>query len=142
MKLCTKYHGIREYNESDIITFNKGLPGFESLKKFIIFPMEENNVFSMLHSIEDLEVGLVLVSPFYAMKDYEFELAEHEIKNLKIKDKSDIDIFTTVCISSDIKKITTNLKAPILINIKEKIGEQLILDNENYPIKCPLLKEE
>lgn len=142
MKLYTKYHGIREYNEGDIITFNKGLPGFENLKKFIVFSMEENSVFSILHSIENLEIGLVLVSPFYTMKDYEFELAEHEIKSLRIKDKSDMVVFTTVCVDSDIKKITTNLKAPILINIKEKIGEQLILENENYPIKYPLLKEE
>lgn len=142
MKLYTKYHGVREYEESDVITFNKGLPGLENLKKFIMFPMEENNVFSMLHSIENTEIGLVLVSPFYAMKDYEFKLEEHEIDSLKIKDKSDIVVLTTVCVNSDIKKITTNLKAPILINIKEKIGEQLILDNEKYSIKYHLLREE
>lgn len=142
MKLCTKYHGVREYEESDVITFNNGLPGFENLKKFIMFSMEENNIFSMLHSIENTEIGLVLVSPFYAMKHYEFKLEQHEIEELKIKDKADIIVLTTVCVNNDVKKITTNLKAPILINIKEKIGEQLILDNEKYSIKYPLLKEE
>ncbi|MFL0251825.1 flagellar assembly protein FliW [Clostridium neuense] len=142
MKLYTKYHGIREYDKSDVITFSNGLPGFENLKKFIMFSMEENNVFSMLHSIENMEIGLVLVSPFYAMKDYEFKLEEHEIEELKIKDKSDIVVLTTVCVNNDVKKITTNLKAPILINIKEKIGKQLILDNEKYSVKYPLLREE
>lgn len=142
MKLCTKYHGVREYEESDVITFNNGLPGFENLKKFIIFSMEENNIFSMLHSIENMEIGLVLVSPFYAMKDYEFKLEQHEIEELKIKDEADIIVLTTVCVNNDVKKITTNLKAPILINIKERIGKQLILDDEKYSIKYPLLREE
>lgn len=142
MKLCTKYHGVREYEESDVITFNNGLPGFENLKKFIMFSMEENNIFSMLHSIENMEIGLVLVSPFYAMKDYEFKLEQHEIEELKIKDKADIIVLTTVCVNNDVKKITTNLKAPILINIKERIGKQLILDDEKYSIKYPLLREE
>ena len=61
MELVTKYHGIREYSDEDVIVFKKGLPGFKELKNFIIFPLESNEVFSILHSIENIEVGLVLV---------------------------------------------------------------------------------
>ena len=53
MKLNTKYHGVKEYEEKDIINFKKGLPGFEGLKKFILFPVEDNDVFSILHSVEN-----------------------------------------------------------------------------------------
>lgn len=142
MKLYSKYHGTREYDESDIITFPKGIPGFKDLKKYILFELEENNVFSMLHSIEDTEIGLVVVSPFSVKKDYEFNLSDNEVKELQIEDESDVIVLATVCLNSDVKKITTNLKAPIVINIKKKFGEQLILDNEKYLIKQPLLKEE
>ncbi|WP_234119603.1 flagellar assembly protein FliW [Clostridium hydrogenum] len=142
MKLYTKYHGTKEYDEKDVIDFPKGLPGFKDLKKFIIFPIEENNVFSMLHSIENLEIGLVVVSPFYAMKEYEFNLEEHIINELKVEKEEDIVVLSTVCFNNNIKKVTTNLKAPIIINIKQKIGEQLILDDAKYSIKYPLLKEE
>lgn len=142
MKLQTKHHGIKEYEEEDIITFPKGLPGFKELKKYILFPIEDNNVFSMLHSIENAEIGIVVVSPFYVMKDYEFDLDDDRIKLLNIEAEADVSVLSTVCLNSDIKKITTNLKAPIVINIKNKIGEQLILENEKYLIKQPLLKEE
>jgi flagellar assembly factor FliW len=37
-----------------------------------------------------------------------------------------------------VEHITTNLKAPIIINIKQKLGEQIILDNDKYKIKHPL----
>ena len=142
MKLLSRYYGEREYEEKDIITFEKGLPGFRELKKFIIFPVEENKVFNMLHSIDNMEIGLVIVSPFYVMKEYEFELSDEKIDELSVEKENDINVYTTVCLNKDIKNITVNLKAPIVINIKENKGEQLILDDDKYQIKYPLFKEE
>lgn len=139
MKLNTKYHGIREYSESDIIYFKKGLPGFETLKKFILFAVEENEVFSILHSIEDEGVGLVTVSPFNVAKDYEFKLQDELLEKLDIKTPEDVVVLSTVTMHSKIENITVNLKAPIIININRKLGEQIILDNDKYLIKHPLV---
>ena len=138
MELVTKHHGAITYSNEDIIMFKKGLPGFKDLKKFIIFPLESNEDFSILHSTEDSEVGLVLVSPFNIMQDYEFKIPYNFIKELQISSPQDVVVLTTVTLSSNIENMTTNLKAPIIINIKEKLGEQLILDNDKYKIKHPL----
>jgi flagellar assembly factor FliW len=138
MKLNTKYHGIREYNQDDIITFKKALPGFEALKTFILFPVEENELFSILHSIENEEIGLVVMSPFSLVKDYEFKLSEDKVMELGIESPQEVLVLNTVTMGTKVEDITTNLKAPIIINIKEKLGEQLILDNDSYKIKCPL----
>lgn len=138
MKLHTKYHGTREYKEEDIITFKKGLPGFENLKKFIMFPAEENEVFNILHSVEDEETGFVVISPFHVTHDYEFELDDETMKELHVKGSSDVTVVNTVTVNSDINKITVNMRAPIVINIKSKYGEQIILNNEKYLIKQPL----
>jgi flagellar assembly factor FliW len=142
MKLYSKYHGVIEYQEGDVITFPKGLPGFKDLKKYILFPVEENNVFNMLHSVDNLEIGLLVVSPFLVVKDYEFDIEDALTKELKIENQADIIVLNTVCMNNDMKKATVNLKAPIVINNKEKIGEQLIIDNEKYLTKQPLLREE
>ncbi|MBU3214285.1 flagellar assembly protein FliW [Clostridium estertheticum] len=142
MELVTKYHGVREYSNEEIIVFKKGLPGFKELKNFIVFPLEKNKVFSILHSIENVEVGLVLVSPFTIVNDYEFKIPDSYIKELQIGKPEDVLVLTTVTLNSNIKNMTTNLKAPIIINIKEKLGEQLILDNDKYKIKEPLFKVE
>ncbi|ERI90865.1 protein FliW [Clostridiales bacterium oral taxon 876 str. F0540] len=141
MKLTTKYHGIKEYKEEDIITFKKGLPGFEDLKKYILFPTEENKLFNILHSIENEELGLIVISPFEIIKDYEFKLSDEKLNELKIISPEEVFVLNTVTLSSKIENITTNLKAPIIINIKERLGEQIILDNEKYKIKHPLWRE-
>lgn len=141
MKFNTKYHGIREFEEEDIIHFNKGLPGFENLNKFILFTAEENDIFSILHSVENEEIGLVVISPFIFFKEYEFKLSDEKIKVLKITSPEDVLVLNTVTLNNNINNITTNLKAPIIINIKERLGEQIILDNDKYGIKHPLFRE-
>jgi len=142
MKLNTKYHGVLNYEEKDIIMFQKGIPGFGNLKKFILVPAEENKLFYILHSIEDVNIGIVVVSPFNVLKSYEFDLNEVKVSELNIKSQKDIIVVNTVNLSSKLENITVNLKAPIIINKNENIGEQLILDEVDYPIKYPLFKGE
>lgn len=142
MELNTKYHGVLSYEEEDIIIFEKGIPGFEHLKKFILVPAEENNLFYILHSIEDLNIGIVVVSPFNVVKNYEFDLNDDKASELNVKSQNDIIVVNTVHLNSKLENITVNLKAPIVINKNENIEEQLILDRVDYPIKYPLFKGE
>ncbi len=142
MKLNTKYHGCIEYEEKDVIYFEKGIPGFEELKKFIIFPVKDNDVFSVFHSIEKEDMGIIVTSPFNIEKEYEIQLEKEQIANLKLQDEKDTLVLNTVTLNSDINKITANLRAPIVINIKEKIGEQIIINSDKYKVKHPLFKEE
>jgi flagellar assembly factor FliW len=141
MKLNTKCHGVKEYSEDDIIYFKNGLPGFENLKKFILFSLEENEIFNILHSLEDEGIGLVTVSPFNVMKDYEFKLKDELLESLNIKSAEDVLVLSAVTLHSKVENITVNLKAPIIININGRLGEQIILDNDRYLIKHPLVQE-
>ena len=142
MKLNTKYHGAIEFEKENIITFKKGLPGFENLKEYIIFPLEENKIFSIMQSLEDTSVGIPVLSPFSISNDYEFSIPQEITESLCIKSQEDVLVLNTVTINSNYKSITTNLKAPIIINIKDKIGEQIILDNDKYEIKHPIFQED
>ncbi|KEH89017.1 flagellar assembly protein FliW [Clostridium novyi A str. BKT29909] len=142
MKIHTKYHGSVEYKTEDIIEFKKGVPGFNELRKFIYFPIENNEMFSVLHSIEDSEVGFIVTSPFNVIKDYEIKLDDEIIKRLNIEKESDVLVVNTVTLNSKIENITVNMCAPIIINIEKKLGEQLILNNPKYVVKQPLFKGE
>lgn len=140
MELKTKQHGTFTYNEEDIITFKKGIMGFESLKKFIVVDIKENPLFKILQSVEDEDVGLVIISPFEVKNNYEVELKDNVIENLSISAQKEVMLYSTVTVNSDINKITVNLKAPIVINNNKKLGEQVIIDREEYKIKHPLIE--
>lgn len=140
MKLETKYHGVLNYEEEEIITFPNGMLGFENLNKFIMFSVEENPMFSILHSLEDKDIGFLVISPFEVMENYEVKLSDNIIQQLNITEEKDVILLNTVTLNSKAENITVNLRAPIVINIKQKLGEQIIVDNEEYLIKYPLIK--
>ncbi|MPM26032.1 Flagellar assembly factor FliW [bioreactor metagenome] len=141
MRIETKYHGTVEYEEKDIITFKNGLPGFEEFHKFVMFPIEDNPYFKILQAIKSPEIGLVTVNPFDFIEEYEVNLSEDLQADLQVEKPEEVMILNTVTLSSQVSKITTNLKAPIVININKGLGEQIILDNEKYSIKHPLVRE-
>ncbi len=141
MELNSKHHGVINYSEEDIIFFKNGLPGFEDLRKFVVFPLKDNDSFSVIHSIEE-DLGIILISPFMVKENYEFKLKENIVEELKIKEPNEIMVYTTVTLNSNIEKITANLKAPIIINRFSKLGKQIIIDNESYKIKEPIFKEK
>lgn len=135
----SKIHGKIEYSEENVITLKKTLLGFEDLKKFILVDLKEYEPFKLFQSLEDDEIGLIVVSPFEFFKEYEINLGEDIVERLQIKNPGDVMILTTVNLNSNIQKITTNLRAPIVINSSNKFGEQIILDKLEYNIKQPLM---
>ena len=141
MILETKAHGEVSYEEGEVITFRKGIPGFDNLSKFILFDAKDNQVFKILHSIENSNIGFIVINPFDFFNEYEFTVEDKTLSDLGIEKEEDVMVLNTVTLNSDIKNITTNLKAPIIINIKSLIGEQIIIDKEKYKVKHPLIKE-
>lgn len=141
MEFVSKIHGKIQYDKDKIITFKKGLPGFNDLKRFIIVDLDDCEPFKLLHSIENDEVALVVTSPYEFYENYNVEIKEETIKHLDIKSSSDVLIVTTVTLNSDVNKITANLQGPIVINTSNNLGEQIILDDPKYKIKTPLAKE-
>lgn len=139
MKFISKVHGEIQYEEKNIITFTKGIPGFNELKKFTLLDLEEYEPFKLLQSLEDDEISLIVTSPYEFFNDYEIKLSEETIKNLNIDSPNQVMILTTVTLNSDVKKITTNLQGPIVINTSNNFGEQIILDNSKYKVKSPLI---
>lgn len=141
MILKTKVHGDIEYEEKDILTFNKGILGFENLRKFILIDLKDYEPFKLFHSLENDELGIVVTSPYEFFYDYEVKLCEEIIENLDIKKSEDVEIYTTVTLNSEPRKVTTNLQGPLVINTRNKCGQQIIIDNSKYNIKEPLMKE-
>lgn len=141
MVLNSKIYGEIEYEEKDIIKFKKGILGLEHLNTYVLLKIDEYEPFQLLQSIDDEEIGFVLCYPFDFCEDYELNLNKGLLERLEIEKEEDVMVFNTVTLNSDPKKITTNLKAPIIINISNNLGEQIVLDKEKYKIKHPLIKE-
>ena len=122
MELISPIHGKMIYEENEIIYFEKESP------------------FNILQSIEDKELGFIIISPFFINDKYEIKLNDEVIKNLNLGDSEDVMLYSIVTLNSKAEEITANLKAPLVINIKNRKGEQYISDKEVYNIKEKVFK--
>lgn len=139
MKLETLNYGVISYEEENIVSFEKPLLGFDDLREFVLVELEQNSMFSLLQSIEEKAIGFVVVSPFSIREDYEINIDDAIVKELGIESSEDVAIVNTVTLNAVPEKITTNLRAPIVINIKNNKGKQIILNNDKFGIKEPLM---
>ena len=120
------------------ILFEKGIPGFEDYKYFNVNTIKDNEKFYSIVSKEDDNIGFISISPFDIKKDYEIDLDDEVVKELDIKTEKDVLVLCLITLGKTLKDSTANLKAPIIINIKNNRGKQLILQDDKYKIKEPL----
>lgn len=120
------------------IIFEKGIPGFEEYKYFRISDIEGNKNLKMITSKDDLNIGFVCISPFEVKKDYEINLSDEIINELNIGKPEEVLVLNIITLGKTLESSTVNLKAPIIINIKNNKGKQLILQDDKYKIKEPL----
>jgi len=121
----------------EYILFKNGLPGLGRSRRFILQHLEDNPIFYYLSSLEDEEVGLILVDPFPCFPGYTLELADAEQKELEVEKSEDILVFTTVTMLGE-NKMTTNLAAPIVINAVKRLAKQMILADKIDQMRTPL----
>ena len=141
MEVISPVHGKINYDENEIIKFEKTILGFDKSKRFILKDVNENDFFKILQSVDEPEVGFIVISPFEVENNYEINLNNEVINTLKIKEANNVLLYSLVTLNSKIEDITVNLKAPIVININNKKAQQFIIDKEKYKIKHPLVKE-
>ena len=143
MKLVTKHFGELNIDEDKIIEFPEGLPGFENEKEFIVINNEdEENPFQWLQSITNPNLAFVIVDPFSIFPDYDVIIPKSVQEKLKIESERDVAIYAIVVVPKDIRKMTVNLLGPIVINVREKIGKQVILDDARYSTKHYIFNQD
>ncbi|GGL54552.1 flagellar assembly protein FliW [Sporolactobacillus putidus] len=139
MKILTKYFGEQEIDETEIVTFPAGLPGFADERRFIFQPFGE--VFSILQSTDHAEVAFITTSPFLFFKEYSVDLPDHFVRQLAVQSEKDVAVQVIVSVQPRFSESTANLKAPVIINTRERIGKQYIPEQSSYSVRERLTPE-
>jgi flagellar assembly factor FliW len=67
--------------------------------------------------------------------NYFVDLDDDIVSTLGAETSEDIVVYAIVVIPEDISKMTANLKAPVIFNMKDKKGKQVILDSSKYSMR-------
>ena len=73
------------------ITFPAGLPGFPDAHRFVVAPWgPAGSPFLLLSSMEDADVGFVVVPPWVFYPEYDFELDSGTAERLGLADRKSV----------------------------------------------------
>ena len=143
MQLDTAHFGNIEIDDNEIISFPEGVPGFEKSNKFVLIANNGGgDIFYWLQSVDSPELCFVVTDPFMLYDGYGVDVDDEDISILEISDPSKVLTLAIVIIPENIEETRVNLKAPILINVEKKLGKQIILNNDNLPLRYYISKEK
>ena len=139
MLVKTRFFGEVDIEDEKILTFDNGIMGFEDMKRWtLIYDIEKGSEgpISWFQSLDMAELALPVINPYTVTAVYEPVVEDELLKSLgEFKDEELVTFLTITIPSEDPSKTTANFRAPILINPVNRKGIQVIVNNEDYPIK-------
>ena len=135
----TKLFGEIGIDESKLIKFVSGIVGFPDLTDFLlIHDSEGNGNIKWLQSVQEPAFAMPVMDPFIVKEDFNPVIEDELLKPLGITNPEDFFVLVTVTVPKEIENMSVNLMAPIIISGETRKACQIIVDQDEYPVKYPI----
>jgi flagellar assembly factor FliW len=128
--------------QEEVIRFDEGILGFPDSHRYILIPHESDSPFAWLQSVDEENLAFLLINPVCVKPDYLVQLPKDAADDLKLTDASKGVVFAIVVVPEDPRKMRMNLRAPVIINVHERLGRQVVLEDASLDLRYPLLSDE
>lgn len=133
MKVETYLFGAIEVSPEKVINFPNGLVGFEQSKRFMLAHEEnkEHPASYTLQSLDEPTLAFQIVDPTTLGFNYELALNDAENALLQSPAPEDVAVMQVLFRQEEGGKasITPNLRAPLVINTRARVGLQKVMEN-------------
>lgn len=128
MEIKSSIFGEQIIDPSTVISFPKGIPGFEDQTRFKLFHQEGGNpLIFWLQSLDDESLIFSVAQPSTFNINYSFVLSDEEEAILEVENPSDIFILIILQKDeSDQPTIKGSIRSPLIINPEKRIGLQKV----------------
>lgn len=142
MKIRTTRFGEVAIERDEVLQFEHGLPGFEDERAFVIVPYDEESPFVFLQSAKTPDLAFLLTNPFLFFPTYAFEIDDDALAQLGIAQERELLVYGIVTVPQGrVADMTVNLLAPLVVNVRNRRGRQIVLEKSQYHTKHRLLEE-
>src|SRR5262249_23049338 len=129
--VASRLFGPLSVQPEAFITFPDGIPGFAGERRFVLLPAAPEGVF-WLQAVDDGSVAFLLVDPFPVFPGYSVELPD-----AVDPEKTPLVLSVVTLPREDDESCTANLQAPILLDLAQRVGRQVILADSGYGARHP-----
>ncbi len=138
LTITTSRFGKVIADESDVITFPEGLLGFADLRKFVLLDDPNDEIFAWLQSCESAPIAFPVLDPEVFVESFKVTLTKADQEALKFTAESQPRYLSIITIPDDPTQMTANLKAPVILNVSQKIARQCVLQDNHLAIREPI----
>ena len=92
-----------------------------------------------LQSIDRPDLAFIVTDPSLFCSDFAFDIPDSIQEELEIERPEQVEVMVLVTISRENRReMTINLLGPLIINIEQALGRQIVLDPKIYPLRFPI----
>ena len=127
MKISSRFGPI-EVDPDDVIYFPTGLLGLEACRRWVLLAEGRSASVAWLQSLERPEIALAVTSPRRFVSGYRIRVARRELAAIDLDDAPAGRVL--VIVSRTPRGLSLNLKAPVVINLRRRLGRQVVTNGE------------
>jgi flagellar assembly factor FliW len=138
MQIQTTRFGFLEVEPDAVLSFPAGILGLEDCRQWVLLADAHNEALAWLQSVMRPDIALAVVSPRRYVPGYQVRVSRAELASLELKDLRQAEVL--VIVSRNEYELTLNLKAPLVINLAQRLGRQVISNADQlvqYPLETP-----
>lgn len=140
MDVQTSRFGVVEIAEDRVITFPRGLLGFESRTRYCLLQATEDACFLWLQSLDDPELAFVVTDPALFVSGYAVPVRSDQRAALRLAEGSDESLQVLVIVNKVGEMLTGNLQGPLVLNSEALLGEQVVLADKRWTTRQELMR--
>lgn len=140
MEVRTSRFGTVEIAEDRVITFPRGLLGFQRHQRYCLLIPGENEqaCFFWLQSMDDPALAFVVTDPTLFVADFSVPIRAEQMEDLRLQRLEDAQVF--VIVNKVGESLTGNLQGPLVINTLLRVGEQMVLADKKWTTRHELVR--
>lgn len=135
MRIETERFGCLEADDRQLFLFPQGLIGLETLRQWLLIPDFENPLVAWLQSASRGDRALALISPRLFVPGYRVHIPRQGLDAIQLRGEDRVYVLTTLSGKPD--QVTTNLRAPVIINLDKRLGCQVVT-GDDQPVQFVL----
>jgi flagellar assembly factor FliW len=132
MDVVTPRFGVLNAFPADILQFDEGLIGLSHCRQWVVLADAQNPALAWLQNLDDPDVALGVVSPRRFVPEYRLCVSRQDLEALGVNDARQAQVVAIVSRHAD--GLAVNLRAPLVINVAQRRGRQVIA-KESWPIR-------
>lgn len=119
-----------------VVRFPGGLPGLGRATEWELVESEDVKPFLWLRCCNQPALSLIVIDPRNVVESYEPRIGRADLNQIEESDLSQCVMLTIVTIEGETASV--NLRAPLLINPRQMLGHQVILDDSKWAVRHTL----